>query len=129
MTGGRVVVLGETGRNFGAGMSGGIAYIHDPMRKFQDRCNMGMVALENVDTAEEAALLRTYIEEHVEHTGSAVGAGLLDRWDDGKTLPEFVKVMPIDYKAVLDQLLALGATHKQAALGLTIAQFNEQKAA
>ena len=47
------MVLGETGRNFGAGMSGGIAYIHDPMRKFQDRCNMGMVALENVDTAEE----------------------------------------------------------------------------
>merc|ERR1711871_1153962 len=65
MTGGRVVVLGETGRNFAAGMSGGIAYVHDPLRVFPDRCNLGMVQLEQVESAEEAALLRSYIEEHV----------------------------------------------------------------
>ena len=86
------------------------------------------VQLEQVDSAEEAALLRSYIEEHVERTESALGEGLLSRWD-GKIVAEFVKVMPIDYKAVLDELLDLGATHEQVAIGLTIAQFNEQRAA
>ena len=126
MTGGRIVVLGETGRNFAAGMSGGIAYVHDPNRAFPDRVNLGMVQLEQVDSAEEAELLRSYIQEHAEHTDSSVGQDLLERWDD-KTVSEFVKVMPIDYKAVLDQLLELGATHEQAAQGLTIAQFHEQQ--
>lgn len=99
MTGGRLVVLGETGRNFGAGMSGGIAYVYDPNGQFPARCNMGLVGLETVDTEEEKEQLYNYIKEHVEYTGSSVGQGMLDNWDTRVT--QFVKVMPHDYKRVL----------------------------
>ena len=99
MTGGRVVVLGPTGRNFAAGMSGGIAYVWDPQRDFARNCNLGMVELEAVDEDEDIAELRELIEQHREYTGSTVAAKMLDDWPT--SLPQFVKVMPTDYKRVL----------------------------
>jgi glutamate synthase domain-containing protein 3 len=101
MTGGRVVVLGPTGRNFAAGMSGGIAYVWDPSEEFLLNCNMGMVELEKVDADESMAELRELIEKHRELTGSTVAASMLDRWHN--VLPQFVKVMPTDYKRVLEE--------------------------
>lgn len=99
MTGGHVVCLGETGRNFAAGMSGGIAYIYDPDGKFPARCNMGLVGLETIDTPEESDAVRGYIEEHVAMTGSSLGQDMLNNWDS--RVGKFVKVMPHDYKRVL----------------------------
>ena len=99
MTGGRAVILGPTGRNFAAGMSGGIAYIWDPSDQFLANCNLGMVELEDVEAAEDIAELRQLIEQHQQCTGSTVAADLLARWE--QALPEFVKVMPSDYKRVL----------------------------
>lgn len=99
MTGGVMVCLGETGRNFAAGMSGGIAYIYDPDGKFPQRCNMGLVALETIDTTEEKGDVRRYIEEHVQITGSSVGQEMLESWDS--RVGSFVKVFPHDYKRVL----------------------------
>jgi len=107
MTGGRVVILGETGRNFAAGMSGGIAYIYDPEGKFPDRCNMGMVGLETVESAEESALLAGYLREHVKYTGSSVAEKMLATWPQEQA--NFVKVMPSDYKRVLDSQAAAAA--------------------
>ena len=99
MTGGRMVCLGETGRNFAAGMSGGIAYIYDPDGKFPDRCNMGLVGLESVEDEAEKEELKGYIQEHVAMTGSSVGQAMIDEWDS--RVGSFVKVMPHDYKRVL----------------------------
>merc|ERR1712087_60677 len=107
MTGGNVVGLGETGRNFAAGMSGGIAYIYDPDGKFPERVNMGLVGLEEVDTEEEKALLYEYIQEHVQYTNSVVGQSMLENWDE--TVRSFVKVMPHDYKRVLEERAAAEA--------------------
>ena len=92
MTGGRVVILGETGRNFAAGMSGGIAYIYDPSNEFPSRCNMGMVGLERVTSDEEKDELAAIIAEHVESTGSAVGERMISSWEDH--VGHFVKVPP-----------------------------------
>ena len=100
MTGGRVVVLGPTGRNFAAGMSGGVAYVLDEDGTFATRCNMGMVgfeALAEVDAIE----LRAMIDEHHRRTGSPVAAGVLAAWEDLLARGAFVKVMPHDYKRVL----------------------------
>ncbi|KAJ8327840.1 glutamate synthase [NADH] [Batrachochytrium dendrobatidis] len=99
MTGGRVVVLGDTGRNFAAGMSGGIAYILDTKKAFKSKCNGEMVDLEAVDGTEEAQWLKTIISEHHKLTGSHIAKRCLDTWE--KVLPLFVKVMPRDYRAVL----------------------------
>jgi glutamate synthase (NADPH/NADH) large chain len=99
MTGGRVVILGPTGRNFAAGMSGGVAYAWDPHDRLLINCNLGMVELEKVVDDEDVAELRELIELHQNHTDSAAAADVLDRWDE--TLPQFVKVMPTDYKRVL----------------------------
>lgn len=100
MTGGRVVILGPTGRNFAAGMSGGIAYVLAPDReKFRLDCNLGMVELEDVVDEDDIVELKQLIELHQNYTESAVAAKVLDRWDE--TLPQFVKVMPTDYKRVL----------------------------
>jgi glutamate synthase domain-containing protein 3 len=101
MTGGIVVCLGETGRNYAAGMSGGIAYIYDPDGKFPARCNMGLVGLETIDTEEEKEEVYGYIQEHVDATGSDVGQAMLDNWD--QRVGQFVKVMPHDYKRVLQE--------------------------
>jgi glutamate synthase domain-containing protein 3 len=105
MTGGRVVILGPTGRNFAAGMSGGIVYVWDPREVWDAReaflanCNLGMVELEKVETEEDIAELRELIEKHRDYTGSTVASDVLARWHD--VLPQFVKVMPTDYKRVL----------------------------
>jgi glutamate synthase domain-containing protein 2/glutamate synthase domain-containing protein 1/glutamate synthase domain-containing protein 3 len=102
MTGGRVVILGTTGVNFGAGMSGGIAYIYDEDGTFDNNCNLEMLDLELVDDSEDERILRTMIEEHVAQTGSPKGQRLLDNWE--ASLPRFVKVFPTEYKRVLGQM-------------------------
>src|SRR5690554_4906628 len=99
MTGGRAVILGPTGRNFAAGMSGGITYVWDPHGDFAPKCNTGTVDLEAVEEDEDIAELREMIELHREYTGSTVAARLLDDWP--ASLHQFVKVMPTDYKRVL----------------------------
>ncbi|EFM11936.1 Glutamate synthase (ferredoxin) [Paenibacillus curdlanolyticus YK9] len=102
MTGGRVVVLGETGRNFAAGMSGGIAYVWDEHNAFYSNCNLEMVLLERVEEEADAAELRSMIERHVQHTGSAPGQQILNNWNESIT--KFVKVIPKDYKKMLEQI-------------------------
>lgn len=104
MTGGVMVCLGETGRNFAAGMSGGIAYVYDPEGKFPARCNMGLVGLETIDTEAEKEEVFGYIQEHIEATGSSVGQSMLENWDE--TCKHFVKVYPHDYKRVLEERAA-----------------------
>lgn len=99
MTGGTVVVLGRTGYNFAAGMSGGTAFVYDLDEHFQNRCNIESVDLESVWQPEDQALLRGLVERHVALTGSAKAASLLANWD--AALPLFVKVMPLDYKDML----------------------------
>ena len=101
MTGGSVVVLGHTGRNFAAGMSGGVAYVLDEDRLFSRRCNPGMVDIEQVP-AEDEATLKGLIEEHLHHTGSKVAGRLLNDWENVRS--EFVRVMPREYRKVLDRL-------------------------
>ena len=103
MTGGRVVVLGETGRNFAAGMSGGVAYVLDERGAFPGRCNMGMVGFEELSTA-DAIELRAMVEEHQRRTDSTVAARVLSEWDELLGSGAFVKVMPHDYKRVLREL-------------------------
>jgi glutamate synthase (ferredoxin) len=99
MTGGRVVVLGRTGRNFAAGMSGGIAFVLDLAGDFARRCNPGMIELERLDQAEDITLVRELITRHVATTHSDYARGILDDW---VTMQEkFVKVMPKDYRRVL----------------------------
>ena len=98
MTGGRAVILGRTGRNFAAGMSGGIAYVLDEAADFERRCNPGMVDLEAL-TDDDAAFVRRLVGRHVELTGSARGRQVLDDWPACRA--RFVKVMPRDYKRVL----------------------------
>jgi glutamate synthase (NADPH/NADH) large chain len=101
MTGGRVVVLGKTGRNFAAGMSGGFAYVLDEDGTFEKRCNLGMVEIEDL-TSEDATFLAEILDEHVRETGSAKAAELLDSWE--QTLARFVKVVPTEYRRVLEAL-------------------------
>jgi glutamate synthase (NADPH/NADH) large chain/glutamate synthase (ferredoxin) len=101
MTGGNVVVLGPTGRNFAAGMSGGIAYVLDADGGFAGRCNRELVDLEELDEG-DAALVRGLVEEHLERTGSTVAARVLDAFDEQR----FVKVMPRDYRAALEAIAA-----------------------
>ncbi|KAJ1916182.1 glutamate synthase [NADH] [Tieghemiomyces parasiticus] len=105
MTGGRVVILGPVGRNFAAGMSGGIAYVLSDtpadMAQFRKRCNLEMVELETVVTDSETAFLRDLLTEHATYTGSLRAQAVLD--DFAAQLPQFVKVMPVDYKRILAQ--------------------------
>ena len=140
MTGGVVVVLGDTGRNFAAGMSGGVAYVYDPRRRFAELCNKAMIDLEPVVPARggddalrpsqrsisvdnngmgdllsfDAERLRILIERHHLHTGSARAAEILENWD--QVLGSFVKVMPKDYRrALTDMANARAATAAVAA--------------
>ncbi|MDH3986182.1 MAG: glutamate synthase large subunit [Gammaproteobacteria bacterium] len=143
MTGGVVVVLGESGRNFAAGMSGGIAYVLDQQGDFEQRCNLAMVdlepvlaeddALENMEhqggdlethglvdishdmSRNDALRLRLLIERHTHYTGSTRGRQILDNWRD--YLPKFVKVMPVDYRRALQEMQAAQAATGQAAQG------------
>ena len=99
MTGGRVVILGPTGRNFAAGMSGGIAYVYDAEGQFAERCNAGLVDLEPLAAQADVEEARALIEKHLRYTGSTIAARILRSWS--RALRHFVKVMPRDYKRVL----------------------------
>jgi glutamate synthase domain-containing protein 3 len=105
MTGGRVVVLGPTGRNFAAGMSGGIAYVLDADGGFASRVNLGLVELEEPD-ADDAEVVRGLVERHAAATGSELATRLLAGWDPA--FSRFVKVMPRDYKRALAKGLSTG---------------------
>jgi glutamate synthase domain-containing protein 3 len=100
MTGGRVAVLGPTGRNFAAGMSGGVAFVLDEDGSFAKRCNMGMVGFEELDSADESEL-KELVSEHLARTDSPVAARVLAEWDALLGRGAFVKVIPHDYKRVL----------------------------
>ncbi|MDZ7379664.1 MAG: glutamate synthase subunit alpha, partial [candidate division KSB1 bacterium] len=100
MTGGRVVVLGQTGRNFAAGMSGGIAYVLDEADEFRSRCNLETVTLEPLNDPKEIAEVRDLIQRHARYTRSERGWRVLAMWDE--LLPKFVKVMPKDYQRMLE---------------------------
>jgi len=121
MTGGTVVVLGQTGRNFAAGMSGGVAYVYDPEGDFDKRCNMSMVNLERVLSTKEQsdpaawhsqtrdseresdeAILKRLVQRHFKHTGSTRARNLLDDWAVGRA--KFVKVFPTEYKRALEEM-------------------------
>jgi len=118
MTGGCVAVLGSTGRNFAAGMSGGIAYVLDEDGDFKKRCNMAQVELESIANSDatvtdddmadminhDAQRLRGLIQQHLDYTGSSRAQSILDNWDD--MLPKFIKIMPIDYRRALLDLQA-----------------------
>jgi glutamate synthase domain-containing protein 2/glutamate synthase domain-containing protein 1/glutamate synthase domain-containing protein 3 len=104
MTGGTVVVLGQTGCNFGAGMSSGIAYVFDEMQLFDTLCNLDMVELETVWQGQDAQVLRRLIERHLEWTGSKRAQSILDAWPD--MIGKFVKVIPIDYRKALEKMQA-----------------------
>ena len=99
MTGGCAVILGPTGRNFAAGMSGGAAYVYDKHNALLGNCNLEMVELEKVIAPEDLATLKDLLAKHHKHTGSTVASTILQNWDD--ELAHFVKVMPIDYKRAL----------------------------
>ncbi|MDE2940341.1 MAG: glutamate synthase large subunit [Chloroflexota bacterium] len=101
MTGGVAVILGPTGRNFAAGMSGGIAFVYDPNDDFSIRFNDGLADLENLADPEDIALLRKLIEDHLEYTGSVPARNILADWDG--SVAKFKKVMPRDYRRVLEQ--------------------------
>lgn len=101
MTGGRVVILGSTGRNFAAGMSGGIAYIWDPKSQFNINCNPEMVDLDPMIEVGDIAELQDLIQKHADLTGSTVAQNILANWEN--SLGQFVKVMPKDFKRVLEQ--------------------------
>ncbi len=133
MTGGTVVVLGSTGRNFAAGMSGGIAYVYDEDGSFASKCNMAMVALEPVLSASEQEatigkaawhsltrggerqadelILKGLIERHFKHTGSTIARTLLDDWSAART--KFVKVFPTEYKRALGEMFAAASKAKE----------------
>jgi glutamate synthase (NADPH/NADH) large chain len=117
MTGGTVVVLGQTGRNFAAGMSGGIAYVLDADGMFDKRCNLSMVTLEKVLPAEQQpddgtrhkhtadeTLLKDLIRKHLDATGSEVARGILENWTDYRE--RFVKVFPNEYRRALKEIAA-----------------------
>jgi glutamate synthase (NADPH/NADH) large chain len=101
MTGGHVIVLGRVGRNFAAGMSGGVAYVLNVDGKFAYFCNMGMVELTPVMEQEDQDFIQTWLQRHVEYTGSTVAQMVLENWYD--YMPRFIKVLPLEYKRVLQE--------------------------
>ena len=103
MTRGTVIVLGKTGRNFAAGMSGGAAYVLDEDGTFKSRCNMGMVELHDLADAAEASQIHALLVRHHQYTGSTVARRILENWDD--YVGRFVKVMPTEYRRVLERQL------------------------
>ena len=114
MTGGRVVILGRTGRNFAAGMSGGIAYVLNVDGDFEDKCNKEMVRLGSIEPgSEEEDEIKGMIEAHLRNTGSTVAQTVLEKWSE--TLPLFVKVLPEDYARVLAKMKLESEDLKKAA--------------
>ncbi|KAM7218813.1 putative glutamate synthase [NADPH] [Rhypophila decipiens] len=118
MTGGRVLILGSTGRNFAAGMSGGIAYILDIHQDFMSKLNPEMVEAGPLEDPEEIAFIRGLIEDHHHYTGSELAARILV--DFTRALPRFVKVLPVDYKRVLQEEAAKAAAAKRAEYNLPV---------
>ncbi|KAK3134883.1 hypothetical protein QOZ80_5BG0411960 [Eleusine coracana subsp. coracana] len=117
MTGGTVVILGKTGKNFAAGMSGGIAYVYDVDGKFNTRCNHELVDLYGVVEEDDIITLRTLIEQHRRNTESILAKDILSNFDE--LLPKFIKVFPRDYKRVLDmQKAAKEAEEKERKIGV-----------
>ncbi|MCD8214235.1 MAG: glutamate synthase large subunit [Clostridiales bacterium] len=102
MTGGKVAILGTTGRNFGAGMSGGVAYVYNMGGDFEKRCNKGLVLIEKMESEEDKQELKTMIENHLKYTGSKRAEYLLKNWK--KEVKNFVKVIPETYKAVVEEI-------------------------
>ena len=102
MTGGTVVILGTTGKNFAAGMSGGVAFVYDNDGSFEQRCNHQMVGLYEIDDEHEFAKLRAMIERHYEYTDSSLAAGILEEWQEARK--RFVKVYPHDYKRAMEAM-------------------------
>jgi glutamate synthase (NADPH/NADH) large chain len=117
MTGGTVVILGRTGQNFAAGMSGGVAYVYDPNKIFKNYCNISMVTLhkvqkESIETdmpqhlnLADEIILKTLIENHCQYTESNIANNILNEWDS--ELENFVKVMPIEYKRALNEMIEI----------------------
>jgi glutamate synthase (ferredoxin) len=101
MTGGAAVIIGGTGRNFAAGMSGGVAFVLDEAGDFRRRCNLQMVDLEPLCEDDDIELVRDLLIQHAGYTGSTVAARLLSDWDEAAG--KFVKVMPLDYRRVLQE--------------------------
>jgi glutamate synthase (NADPH/NADH) large chain len=101
MTGGRAVILGSTGRNFAAGMSGGIAYVYDPDEAFIAKVNLELVEVDQVQAAVDLAELKAMIQTHTDLTESTVGRRILDDWDNESV--RFKKVIPTMYRQVLEQ--------------------------
>lgn len=99
MTGGRVVVLGSTGRNFAAGMSGGLAYVWDRDHDFDERCNMEMVELSLLENSASRKELHELVRLHYLNTGSQLARKILDDWN--KYVDDFIQITPIEYKRVL----------------------------
>ncbi|KIV98658.1 hypothetical protein, variant 3 [Verruconis gallopava] len=122
MTGGRVLVLGPTGRNFAAGMSGGIAYVLDMHHDFEGKVNQEMVELSGIDDPSEIAFVRGLIEDHHHYTGSELAARIL--LDFSRALPRFVKVLPTDYKRVLEEEATKAAAAKKNEYSLPILSSN-----
>ena len=116
MTGGHLVCLGRTGRNFAAGMSGGFAYVLDEDNRFRRRCNQAMIDLEQMsDEDEDAQWLQDIITKHHQLTGSPRAAEILANWDD--SLPRFVRVFPREYRRVLTERATKANKEKEATHG------------
>jgi glutamate synthase (ferredoxin) len=115
MTGGRVVVLGPTGKNFAAGMSGGVAYVLDEAGTFPRNCNLEMVKLYKLEDAEEIEQVREMVRKHADYTRSERSREVLGRWE--QAVPHFVKVYPNDYRRVIEtqrRLRAEGLSEEQS---------------
>eukprot|EP00245_Coleochaete_scutata_P001682 TRINITY_DN12105_c0_g1_i1.p1 TRINITY_DN12105_c0_g1~~TRINITY_DN12105_c0_g1_i1.p1 ORF type:complete len:2269 (+),score=508.94 TRINITY_DN12105_c0_g1_i1:124-6930(+) len=104
MTGGTVVILGKTGKNFAAGMSGGIAYVLDVAGTFRSKCNMGLVDLDPVEDEDDIFTIKTMVQQHQRYTKSKLAKEVLSQWEE--LLPDFIKVYPRDYKKVMKELKA-----------------------
>ncbi|KAK4981440.1 glutamate synthase [NADH] [Elasticomyces elasticus] len=126
MTGGRILVLGNAGRNFAAGMSGGIAYVLDMNRDFEGKVNQEMVELSGLEDPTEIAFVRGLIEDHHHYTGSELAARIL--LDFNRALPRFVKVLPTDYKRVMEEEAVKAAEAKKAEYPLPILSGNPVRA-
>ena len=111
MTGGVVVVMGPTGKNFAAGMSGGIVYVYDKTELFDTKCNLDMVDLESVWNKKDREQLESLINNHYKYTKSPRAKMLLDNWE--VHLPLFVKVMPIDYRKSLERMRMKEDTNRE----------------
>ena len=129
MTGGRVVILGDVGKNFGAGMSGGIAYVlPQDIQEFKTKCNQEMIGFEGVHSKEDEAILHQLLEQHVHYTESTKAKQILTNWSD--YVGRFVKVVPTDYKKMLDRIdefEAQGLSEEQATMKAFLANSIKKK--